>query len=363
MMLNFKIITSLMAFILLISCSSAEYNEALLTYEQAQKSHKLSELVSALKKLAELKPQQYQEQLTIAEQAQIKLTQAHEYLAQEDDYLAYLSSHDSYRSLPSIESKDVLVKSGKKLITLLKIKRLIDDSHRDHSLMRTALYEKYHNLPINDWDLIEVNKSVNQLSKNISQLKSALNGMKNSAIISSLAEMPLLQSGVEEQLRVTIQARDYLPKLAKHRSASVLNELNKTITEESIELLFHFRSDMAKRSIQPSLIKARETYSPFQNLVTNLSLATNIYSGDKHADWFNDWREIEIDVLEPEGEFSNYPLQNKKREKKLNQFTGVNITKSFDTGDGFTDIDNLNPKYPMIDVLIKKLAMDKSILL
>ena len=98
---------------LLVSCSPTKHSEALQAYQQAKQELNLIHSITALKKLVQLKPSEYQAELTLAEKAQGKLIAAQVHLAQGDYYLAYLLSHDSHQYFPSTENKKVLIQRNK----------------------------------------------------------------------------------------------------------------------------------------------------------------------------------------------------------------------------------------------------------
>lgn len=361
--LNYKIICILLLFFSLTSCSTAEYKEAILSYEEAQKTHILPHLVLALRKLAQIKPQKYDKKLAVAEKAQSQLRQAQMYYTQNDIYSAYLLSHDSYRNLPSIENKELLIESGKKLFTLLRVEMSIEDSYQNRPLLLTEFFNNYRDLDVEKWNLVDVNSLIEQLTKSIIELNSALDILKSTDSYLLLPEISQWENGIEEQLRIVTQARDYLPNIARYRSANILLELNNALSVESIELLSLVRSNMAKEAVQPSFIKAQQTYHPYFRLMENISLATNLSKRDIHVSWYEEWRNIEKGVLHPQGIFSNYPVQADNRSKQLKRIIEKNTPSPIFIGDGFTKKFDFSRHYPTINALIEKLKRDKSLLL
>lgn len=348
---------------LLVSCSPTKHSQALQAYQQAKQELNLTHSITALKKLVQLKPSQYQAELTLAEKAQDKLIAAQVHLAQGDYYLAYLLSHDSHQHFPSTENKKVLIQAAKKLVPIIKIMQFISESFTSRPTDLPEIYQECLNRPVDDWDLIKVNSVINQLTQSKAKLTKALSRINSSDLESILPTGFALQRGIKAQLTLIERERDYLPKLAKHLSAKLLIDLNKSLTDNTIELLSMFDSETAKSNSQATFIGARTNYSSYKNLVVNLSLATNLASGDRHASWYQAWQTMESEVLDPQGLFLNYPLQAERRSKNINRHINVNVTEPLQAKVENIDINDFYLRYPAINALTKKLVIDKAILL
>ncbi|MGB1263749.1 MAG: hypothetical protein ACPG52_12625, partial [Cognaticolwellia sp.] len=286
---------------LLMSCTSPEYKAALTQYQLAKSTQNIEQLVQALTTLANLAPEKYQAELLKVEHAQYSLKQALSHQAQHDDYAAYMASHASYRNVPNTAAKRVLIKAGKTLFPLLQAQLNLEHSFSFRPQQLTPMFEKYSRLPINDWDLITVNNTIEQLSKSIHALNKALKSVK---LNNSTVKTTQWQSAIAQQLALVTDARNYFANLARYQGAKKLQTLNNNLRTESIKLLSLVRPKLAKESIQPAFIKAKNSYAPLQGLIENLSLAANLSKKDIHIAWYQHWHNIETTILMPEGDFS-----------------------------------------------------------
>jgi hypothetical protein len=105
MLTRYKSFLLIISLFLLTSCSSAEYQEALRLYEIAKANKNIYQLNTALSTLAKLAPEEYQTEFVKVAKAKKLLEQAQYAQTQGNNYSAYLTSHDSYRSVPNGDSK------------------------------------------------------------------------------------------------------------------------------------------------------------------------------------------------------------------------------------------------------------------
>ncbi|NQY64049.1 MAG: hypothetical protein HRT38_10020 [Alteromonadaceae bacterium] len=350
--------------ILLLGCSSAEYNEAINSYQQAKATHQLTPVVKALKKLAKLKPKEFQHQFINAQSAQVKLNEAQQHLTDKEFYLAYLASHDSYRQLYSNESKAILIKSGKKLFPVLKVQTNIEKSLQQTQKQLSQTLTNYQKSPIDDWNLIELNNLLEQLSKTALTLNNSLSRLKKDNLELILPETIDWQLSIEARLESINQTLNYLVSLARFRSAIILLTLNQTLAEKSKGLLAITNNpESAKQNMQSDLIKAQRQYKPYKILIENVALATYISKKDIHASWYQEWNELESYIMRPQGDFDYYPEFAEERTVQLkrliqeNKFLPLNLTTDFSKKDEFQH------KHQVIFNLIKKLNEDKNLLI
>lgn len=355
-----KNILLIMTLLLLTSCTSAEHSEALRIYQLAKTTQNLEQLTHALSTLAKLAPEQYQAEFAKAEQAKTFLAQAQSHQAEKNDYATYLASHTSYRSLPSTAAKNILISSGASLFPLLKAKISIDNSFQFRPEHLAQLFQKYSELPISDWNLVEVNTTVEQLSRAIKALNTALDLVQPNTHI---AEMELWQSAITEQINMVTHARDYLANLALYHSARKLEILNEELSNESIKLLSLVRQKLAEEAMQPAFLKAINQYAPFQSLIVNISFATNLSVKDKHAGWYQHWHMLELTTLEPIGEFKNYPVNKQHRNKQLATFLAANKISIPVLAHEFSNKSYFYQRFPAIIALTEKLKIDNALLI
>tara|TARA_R110000737_G_scaffold75372_2_gene105021 strand:+ start:3935 stop:5017 length:1083 start_codon:yes stop_codon:yes gene_type:complete len=357
---SWKNILLIMVLLLLTSCSSAEYRAALSAYQSAKSTQNLEDLICALNTLAKLAPETYQAEYVKAEQANTLLEQAFSHQAAKNDYDAYLSSHASYRSVPNASAKKILIRSGENLLPLLKAKMSIDSSFQYRPAQLTDLFQKYSVLPVSNWDLIEVNTTVEHLSRAIKALQTAFD---LAAQNTSIAEVTLWQAAIAEQVNMATKARDYLTHLALYHSANILKKMNNDLSAESTKLLALVRQKLAKASMQPAFLSARNQYAPFQSLVVNLSLAANLSVKDKHVGWYQHWHNLELATLEPSGEFKDYPLGKGVRETQFDAFLDRKKIKLPILTDAFNNKSAFQQRFPKIIALTEKLQTDKALLI
>lgn len=354
---NIVLITVLL---LLTSCSSAEYKEALRAYELAKLAQDIQQLTITLSRLATLAPKEYKTEFIKAEKAITLLEQAKVYQTQKNNYAAYLSSHESYRSIPNYAAKKILISSGESLFPLLKAKFSIDHSFQSRPKQLTKLFEQYSTLPVDNWNLIKVNAAVAQLSKAAIELQKAL---VLTPLHTKIPEISLWQEAITHQISIVIKARDYFSNLALNYSANRLKKINNNLSTESSNLLSLVRSTFAKESMQSSFLKAKNQYAPFQRLIENLSLAANLSTKDIHVDWYSPWKDIELATLDPKGDFENYPLKKQERNKRLEAYLDIDriniprVDAEFNHKEGFYE------KFPEIISLTEKLNTDKALLI
>ena len=353
----------LVCLLLLTSCSSAEHKEAIRLYELAKENRNIYQLTSALNTLAKLKPEQYQAEFTKVEKAQNLLEQAKIYQTQGDYYSAYLSSHDSYRSIPSLDGKKAVIDSGRALLPLLKAQLSIDESFIYRPKLLSEFFIKHSELPVVDWDLIQINSTVEQLSKALVELDKALVFIKSASDNAQFSEIFSWQSAIEKQLIIVTEARNYFSNLARYHSAKILIKLNENLSKESRKLLSLVSQKLAQESMEIHFLKAQNKYAPFKNLMANLSLAEKLSAKDIHADWYANWKIIETSILEPEGDFKNYPKHSQYRNKELTTFTErINITIPA-LKEAYYNKAAIAQTHPSIMKIIIKLRVDKSLIL
>jgi hypothetical protein len=363
MLTGYKNFLLVILLLLLTSCSSAEHQEALRLYEIAKANKNITQLTTALTTLAKLAPEEYQAEFIKVAEAKKRLEQAQHAKNQDNNYLAYLASHDSYRSLPSGESKKILISSGKALLPILKAQLAIDKSFQYRPKQLTTLFEKYSLLPVSNWDLIEVNNTVKQLSKAVFELDKALIQIEIATPNTEIAEISLWQSAITNQMTIVAQARNHFANLARYKSAIELITLNQALTAESKKLLSLVRPKLAQESMYKSFQKAKDKYAPFQNIITNISLAENLSAKDIHTLWYKNWQNIEIAILAPADEFEHYPAKSEKRTRQLATYLNKNNITIPTLADSFDNKTRLSQKQPQLTVLTDKLKEDKTLLL
>jgi hypothetical protein len=353
-----------MCFLFLIGCSSEEYSDAMHSYQQAKSTSHISSLVASLEVLARLNPEKYFPELTIAKSAQLQLLQAQRNLEQENYYEAYLSSHNSFRQLYTVDSKEILKKSGVVLLPILKAQGTISKSYLNLPLLSDKLLS-FSAVPVTEWDLIKVNTLLKKMSGNILTLKASLNTLQTvekNRMGTLSVELLQWEAVIGKQLQSYQQTKNYLINLVLYRSASVLISINKKLFNQSLPISTLFSSKNEKKAMIPFFNKAQKKYTAYQQLIENIYLASSQKTSGNHTDWYQQWKEIETNILKPKISLSVYSLQVEERIKNLQPYLNNDKIKPPKL-DGYIDNFSItNQRYVNLNILIEKLIKDAKFL-
>lgn len=350
----------ILSLLLLVGCSRIDLHLAEKQYEQAKATNQAEPIIAALSTLAMLAPEVYQAKLNLAQTAVIKLHEAKLYIANSNYYLAFIASHESYRALPTIKSKKILIKTGVKIRYLLDAQASIVKSFQHLPKSIPALLSKYENKPALEWDLIEVNSVIEQLVSSAKAIKRSLTIIDLEKGASLSAEIKQWQLAIQHQLQMINDIQKYLIHLALHKSAKVLEDINIQLTQESINLLSLVRESLAEDAMRPNFNKANESYQPYYDLNENLALASSSSRGNRHATWYHHWHNIELQVLATSSSFSEYPLTFTERAKQLKIYKEKLVLPNVNKG--FLNLDSFIGGHQAVYSLIDKLHRDRMIL-
>lgn len=360
-MIKYKQLIVLLCSLSFLGCSSDQYQQAKQSYLQAKSTHQINQLITALTDLAKIAPEEYAAHLFKANQAKIKLLEAQKHIKQNDYYLAYLASHDSLQQMYSIESKKILRKSGTALLPLLKAKESIDKSYQHHPLALASL-SRYKELPTLDWDLLALNKLLNQLSENILLLETSTNIIKtvNSPALNSLSsELLLIELRIENRLQRFTMAQNYLIGLALHRNAKLLTKLNNKLAGESLTISQVFNKKRENKALLPFIESSQNRYAASKKVIENIFYASASKSRSRHLAWFKKWRSLEKDILEPTGDILDYSLSSESRNEQLMEYVSEKKSRLPELETKRINLKNLFHENKVISALVKKLAKDK----
>ncbi|KGJ97306.1 hypothetical protein [Colwellia psychrerythraea] len=319
-------------------------------------------IIAILETLAVLEPEVYQIKLKTAQMALVKLQEAQSYMAKGNFYLAYLASHKSYRIIPTGESKKILIKTESMLSYAVGVHTNIGKSFQYLPEKIPELLSKYQNLPILEWDLIEINSVLGQLRNAAKALNSSLLAIEREHNSYLFPEIEKWQAGIRNQQGMIQSTQNYLIDIALSDSAVMLQTLNIKLTEESANLLSLVRSSLAEAAIQPYFIQAKKDFEPYANLAINLSLSSSLTQRNTHAKWYSHWSSIEMQVLEYSDSFSEYPKAFPDREKVLSTFKQESKIRVPNLEQGFLNLDLFISKHESIYGLIETLDRDRIIL-
>jgi len=359
-MIKVNKIGAILSFVFILGCSSDEYQQAEVLYLKAKNTHNIHQLVTTLSVLARLSPQEYSPLLLKAKQAKVKLLESQKSMEQEDYYLAYISSHDSMHKLYSIESKEVLVKSGGLLLPLLNAKKKFDKLYQ-HPLVALTPLSQYKESSIIDWDLLELNARLSKSSENMNTLKSSINTIKtiNTSAVNSLSsEIRLIELHIENQFQQIKQTQDYLINLALYRNAKLLITLNHKLSEESFSISQIFSKNKTNKAMRPFINKSKSKYAASKYIIENMFFAASSKAKNRHKQWFSKWKKLEKDILEPADGFVNYSLNTKYRNERLMAYVNDNLIQLPVMESKTTNPMNIFQENKTIRILIEKLAKD-----
>lgn len=283
--------------VVLFGCTTPEHKAALVDYENAIASKKIERITVALTRLYELDPEEYQASFKLAKQASDSYKKAKTLQASGMHYQAYLLSHKSYRTWPALENREMLVITGKKIEWLLSVEKHIKTSYNLLPENLLPLLEKYQNKKVLAWNLITINQILEQLGKSAQSLNKAISLIEKNESTSHILDNGEWHQGLLVQLRKISGLSEYLINIALYHSAQELHRVNQALFEASVEVLSQVESNLAEAEMKVSFRKAQNDYFPYTTLVENLSLASALGNGNRHAKWYKNWYQIEQRVF------------------------------------------------------------------
>ncbi|WP_019029164.1 hypothetical protein [Colwellia piezophila] len=350
----------ILSLLCLAGCSRIDLHLAENAYAEAKATKQAKPIIAALNTLTMLAPEVYQAKLNSAQMAVINLQRAKSYIAKNNYYLAFIASHESYRALPTIKSKKILIKTGVKIRYLLDAQAGIVKSFQNLPKSIPALLSKYENKPALEWDLIEVNSVIEQLVSATKAMNSSLKIIEGEQGANLSVEIKKWQLAIQNQLQMINDIQKYLIHLALYKSANVLEDMNNKLTQETVNLLSLVRESLAEAAMRPNFIKANEAYQPYYHLNENLALASSSSRGNSHAVWYQHWHSLELQVLAMSSSFSQYPLAFTERAKQLKLYKAKLVLPNM--SNGFLKLSLFIGKHQAVYSLIDKLHRDRMIL-
>jgi len=344
----------------LSACISEEHAQEKALYKKAKQNRDLNAQTQALRVLAKIEPQIYQEQLEQAEKATLLLQKAKEFEKQQNWYQSYQLAHNSYRTLTSNEAKLLLVTSGKHFKNLIKIH---DSMEKSFQILPENIFiqlKKYTLLPVIEWNIVEFNQLLQQLTQSSIELSRAQNLVNKSNYPQKIHNW---LSYTQSQAHAVAQYRNYLVSKAINASAKALLAHNKTLTDEAIELLAYVKPDIAMNGLQPKFNEAFLQYHPYQELMQNIYLSISSAGKKQTVEWYNEWQKAENAVLMLEGEFSQYRESSKYRRYIITKIALENTTKLPDNEQSLSSVQSFIGASASVQSFLDKLLQDKAFIL
>jgi hypothetical protein len=354
---NFTI-TLLLA--LLAGCLQIDIYLAKQDYEKAQLLSDPAAIIEALTRLALLNPAEYQFKLQEAKSALAKVKQAESYILEGNHFLAFIESYDSYRALPMDTSKKILLQSGGEIRYLLDAHSHISSSFEVVPKSIPKIIGNYENVSVTEWDLIELNGVIEKLVQSRKALNRSLKIIERNNSLDVFPALNLWWSALKRQERMIDETQMYIINFALHKSASVLEQLNIQLTDESSNLLSLVRERLAEDAMRPNFVRAIDQYQPYFDLNENLALASSPLRNNTHAPWYRDWHRIEEKVLEPNIAFSQYPDGFNQRAEYLIQVKKKLLSP--DLNQGYASMHDFMESHKVVYDLIHKLNRARMIL-
>jgi len=352
-----------LCFLSIVSCTPTKHEMALIPYQKAIEEKNLAQLLSALTKLIQLAPEKYQTEFNKIESANKQFKEAKNQLENANPYLAYIEIHDSYHSFPNDQSKQILLESGKIMLTLLRVDSLLNKS--SHALPSSLQHRvlSYSKSDITEWDLIAVNKLLENVDKSLNGLTNTLAIIKQNKFDAYTPDFSLWTESISKQKEQIITIKHHLINAALGQSALQLKQHNQILVADVEDLLSLVREKLATQTLQPLFLKTQQQYQPYLIVNENLSLSGSNAKRNQHSPWYAGWQQLESDTLTMPNSLANYRSQNEQRIKQFNQHIAQGQSSLAALSGKPLLINNNILLHPKINALITKLKKDKTLLL
>jgi len=343
------------------ACTPTKHELALNDYQQAIDEKNLPRVISTLTTLTKVAPEKYQVELNRLKQADEQLKSAEIHLKNSNFYLAYLSAHDSFHSFPSPQSKVVLLTSGNVMLKILRAESALKKYTETipKSLKETVL--SYSDIKVTDWDLVKLNKLLEDINTNLLQLHKALAVIKNNNVNTYSQEFTLWEQSIEQQKAYITLLKTHLINKGLSQSSVKLQKLNQELITNTEDLLSLVREDMAIDALQPIFFKAQQDYQAYLITNENISLAASLGRRNQHSAWYDDWHQLEEETLAIPSPLSDYIKNIKDRANKFNQYIKKEQHSLASVESSTLTYDITTPN--IVKSLIAKVKKDKTMLL
>ncbi|TPH15535.1 hypothetical protein [Litorilituus lipolyticus] len=346
----------------LLGCTSAEHEAALVDYEKALAAKNIEKIVVALTQLNEISPTEYGKAFERANKASKAYNKAIALQLSGEDYQAYLSSHRAYRAWPAQDSKAMLVMTGKKVEWLLAVEKNLKKSYDLLPRNISILLDKYQNKSVTDWDLITINQYLEQLGKSSRALTKALKLIDEKESSHLILDENGWYQGINEQQKRVKGLSEHLINIAQYHSADELWKLNSHLVDKSKALLSQVESNLAQAEMKVRFQKAKEQYLPFTTLIENLSFASALGNGNRHAKWYVNWSNVELQVFTLNEPIEQHIQQNTSTVKLIESYRQLSMLVKPNIDEKLVNQQQFMAVYPSISSLLIKLNQDKTLI-
>lgn len=351
----YKFILTALVIPIMSACTPSKYDIALTNYQNAIEEKNLTLLLPALTILSQLAPEEYSAELKQIINANKQYLQAVNYLEHANPYLAYITVHDSYQKFPSVQSKDVLLKSGKVMLPLLRVNSALKQSIKQLPSKLQEMVLSYDETPVTEWNLIDVNQLLEKINQSLFALTNANTILKRNGISNYSTELSLWSASIQAQKQQLLLIKNHIIHSSLNQSALQLQLHNQILVDNSEELLSLVHEKLALQSLQSLFIKTQQQYQPYREANQNISLASSAGNSNKNATWYSRWRQLEDDTLTLPTSVDDYIMTAKQRANEINDY--INQKKIT------VDVSSKLLAPLSINILIKKLKKDKTMLL
>lgn len=320
MRLSYKFIISIFSMITISACIPTKQEIALTKYQIAVEEKNLPQIIASLTELIQFESKRYKTDLNRFKKVNDELQNAKVHLENSNFYLAYLSIHNSFHNFPNPQSKEVLLTSGKTHLSILKAESALKQSSDTlpDNLQKNVI--AYSETKITDWDLVKVNKLLEDINKSLKKLAKALTIIQKNNIGTYGNDFLEWQQSIKKQLEHVTLIKNHLINTALSKSTIALQRHNQVLITNTEDLLSLVRDNQAQEALQPIFFKAQQQYLPYLIANENLSLAGSFGKRNQHSTWYDAWHQLENETITLPTPTSKYIKHIESRIKKLNKY-------------------------------------------
>lgn len=349
-------------FILLVGCSSEEYDIEESNYLVAKSEKNINDSFKALKKMSNRDPDKYTLEFVKIKEAKIKLELAEQALSNNDFFTAFNLSQGSLQIFKSNEAKKVLIKSGKNLLPLIKSQYMVKQAFLDKPENLDKQLNVLISQDITDWNLIEINALFKQLTVSSNKLNKSINIINESQLALSSSEVKKWQAELLQQYELIHQSRQFILSYSMEVSAKKLKSINLSLAQDARPLFASINPENALNAMQPLFKTTFKEYLFYQNLMENLYLSGEKSELFQDVLWSEAWNKLESDIFMPQENLGSYSDMADLRTKEIDKIVTQYNIESPDLSDELASIEILNEKFKALHITITNLASHQAIL-
>jgi len=348
--------------ILLIGCSSDELNVEERNYLAAKSEKNLNDVFYILKELNNIDPNKYEFEFTQISQAKTKLHLAEKALSENDFFNAFSLSQKSFQLFNSNEAKQVLVKSGKILLPLIKSQYMVRQAFQEKPVNLDKQLNTLISQDIPQWNLIDTNALFNQLTVSANNLSKSINIInENHQTLGSL-EVSEWRDDLIKQYEILHNSRQFILAYSMKGAAKKLKIINSSLAKDAGPLFASIAPENALNAMQPLFRTTFKAYFSYQNLMENLYLSADKSELFKDNLWYEPWKNLESDIFMPKDKLEAYADSANLRNTKIDHIVTKYRIEKPALIDDMVSIEILNNKHKALHTTIANLTSHQAIL-